>query len=1358
MFLILILLNYLFAGSLVLQSDNKNRLNAFTDDWDEEAVNTVFISERGDDSKPNCGSETQPCKTIAKGIELLGDDPVDKTLKFFDFAEIQYEFLFSKDFNLVITTVLDKNARGRLDFDLKNLVENRKYHMINEKKLTLEHLTFNLIPYKTEPHSTETDEESAVILSKGAYGDLKISDCGIYFKKWTKEYAPFSILRVTEGKIYFDTFDWNSDNVGYLSEKTLMHISEGVSLQKLKGFKFRQATLSEECALALPSSFSLEGSDFSSIERKTAGPAMLEAKSDANKRVEISISKCSFFSQSPLSERGGCLYFEMTHPESELNIIDTTFSSGKAAKGGGMMIGMSKGKAKLENVKFSGCMAAEGGGGLYVLELMQMAGFECINVSFENCKAQSGGGVFLTLDEEDEKGDGTFFKDCFFVKNEASNLANDVMIGCKGNSEMNKNPFDAACISSTKKERVVVKKQSNTSIIHDDWLIYSSLEVDVDAANGVDNDECGKEGNKPCKTIKKAIENSLSGRLFRIYTTEDCNEYDSEPIAIENRQVKISRRENSKKISITTALDETKVLPGEGLFNVKRKGKFHLSGADVKVDTTRASGRSNGLIVEDGEDASVELVGTNITSEDVKQELNCVLIEIKSGALRFGSVQISYFTSAFALIISEASKSFVFFQFTFDTISVSSPTQSVVTILDGSESVSMLFGRMKNCLSPQHGMGGCFYVEVGSSADDYFHDIRFDNCSCQSATQKSEVQYRQQNEESKGGAIFVQVVDGMNDPLKLSFKCLTFLNCAAVRGEYIYLSLPVGREQIQEDVLETEMEAIYGKPNFVLLEERKGDETNIIDLLTDETNKLPYYSQNIYVGGDHASKAQTCGRRAEPCDRIDTGIKHKILSGLFCMQVIGVVSVDEPFETKQSMTFASSPDSSSSSSSLLNAEPNRGVLHVEAKIYYGLSKAVFDSSSGLCEYRHLDFEYPDAVEGDAVDLIYSTYILKMIDVVFRPWYTGLKGESVLGGEGKPLPYKLIVIEKEFGDFKQLAIYGRNGNTNKGRRADESKKSKKNEYFSEMKVEKAKSEPINKDKDDETENGLCLWNSGLVTLLNTQTIDFEECSFINISDGAIFSDESSIDLYKCSFEGNHPIGENWEKFPSFRHSIIFLGKEGNRNANIRYLAEGSDGLNGKPFGMLSDTNIKGQATENIDSLFFSPALQNVKIVKGAEVANRRKEANGKEEENEEETVTGIIHGSYLFPCELTFEVAKERKGDELKWVECPITEFVDEKEMKVKIPKELLDVDEQTSVICHLSYSSGITTNEKKYTENWFLVKPKDNTKKLTRTQLIIIISSTCAFAVVATVIVVIVVCAVKRKKKREYKEIKDGTK
>ncbi|KAH7829438.1 uncharacterized protein MONOS_711 [Monocercomonoides exilis] len=112
---------------------------------------------------------------------------------------------------------------------------------------------------------------------------------------------------------------------------------------------------------------------------------------------------------------------------------------------------------------------------------------------------------------------------------------------------------------------------------------------------------------------------------------------------------------------------------------------------------------------------------------------------------------------------------------------------------------------------------------------------------------------------------------------------------------------------------------------------------------------------------------------------------------------------------------------------------------------------------------------------------------------------------------------------------------------------------------------------------------------------------------------------------------------------------------------------------------------------------------------------------------------------------------------MEWNDCSISEYVNETEIRVKIPQSIFDVDEYTSVICRLSYPSGVIEGEKRYSQNLVLEhQKKEDPKTLTSTQLIIIIASSCAFSIIVVVaIIVTAVCIVKRKKRRQYKPIND---
>ncbi|KAH7827646.1 uncharacterized protein MONOS_7497 [Monocercomonoides exilis] len=243
--------------------------------------------------------------------------------------------------------------------------------------------------------------------------------------------------------------------------------------------------------------------------------------------------------------------------------------------------------------------------------------------------------------------------------------------------------------------------------------------------------------------------------------------------------------------------------------------------------------------------------------------------------------------------------------------------------------------------------------------------------------------------------------------------------------------------------------------------------------------------------------------------------------------------------------------------------------------------------------------------------------------------------------------------------------------------------------------------------------------------------------------AVFGDEISI------FINNHPIDTGWEKFPSLRHNVRNNGD----GILVESLSPGSDGLDGKPFGMLSNEEASGTAAENMDSYFFSPVLKNVTL--------KRDDASKKNElqrENEiEKEIEAVVHGSYLFPCGLTFEGSKKRKREEMKCSNCPVSEYTNETEMKVRIPPSLFEVDDYTSVVCRLTYSSGIINGENKHSTNVILVKQKkDDPNAMPTSHLVAIIVSSSVFSIVVVVIVIVsVMCVIRNKKRKQYKEIKD---
>ncbi|KAH7819133.1 uncharacterized protein MONOS_3299 [Monocercomonoides exilis] len=321
-------------------------------------------------------------------------------------------------------------------------------------------------------------------------------------------------------------------------------------------------------------------------------------------------------------------------------------------------------------------------------------------------------------------------------------------------------------------------------------------EVEVDGENGIDSGECGLSGNIPCKTIKKAVEHCKPEGILQIHTTENCNRFDIDPIIIDGRHITLEKGYKSV-ISITTALNEKKEKTGYALFCVKGKGFLYISYSDICVDTKRESGRNQGLIDVEGEGSQTKLENTNISNIEAENELNCVLIKCKSGELMFQSVEISHFVSSCALILSEASQKIENFCMKLDSITTKSKTQSVLTIMGGCQSAKFDDCTFTNCWSTEHKLGGAIYLEITNSEHHcMFFRMHFTNCSCGIANANADRLSVNLNDESKGGAMFIQAADEATGSLDLTFKNVLFSDCTADKGEFVYLSFPTGRKQI----------------------------------------------------------------------------------------------------------------------------------------------------------------------------------------------------------------------------------------------------------------------------------------------------------------------------------------------------------------------------------------------------------------------------------------------------------------------------------------------------------------------------------------------------------------------------------
>ncbi|KAH7825753.1 uncharacterized protein MONOS_4321 [Monocercomonoides exilis] len=907
------------------------------------------------------------------------------------------------------------------------------------------------------------------------------------------------------------------------------------------------------------------------------------------------------------------------------------------------------------------------------------------------------------------------------------------------NSLSNLNSFSSR--RENKKESKLTNKQiSNTN----EEMSNDDIKVDADGENGVDETDCGQSGKTPCKTIKKAIEFCKPKGGLSIYVAGCCHKYDTEPIVIDDCSVHISYKSQEKTI-ITTALEEKKVKIGETMFHVKNGGSFELRNMDICVDAKQESGRNQRFIIGEGEGTHILLNVVHFNNTNSELELNCVFMECKSGTLELIQVEISQFISSCALIFVEDAEEFHLEKSMLSSITTKSNSQSVITIMSARHFTSVLDCEFSNCCTIEHKLGGVIYLEIADNKQSStILNSHFVNCTCHQTASYMTRGNARKNDESKGGAMSIRATDEVTDSISLSLKFITFSDCSADQGKFLFISYPVGTAQIYVKDFEFEMEEIYGKENLIIMEDRSEGKGNIVDLMCDGANRLTYHSKNLFIGGEKSTFEKTCGRKEEPCDLLSIATEHHTCNGKSRMMIIDSVNVGDPFSGPQYALITSAPDESSLAFPL--TEQNRGILHIKADIKRVKTTYVFGGLKML-SFKHIDIEYPDAIEGDKLDLIYGKHSLEIVDVVFRPWKTDLQGDNVSGGEGKLLPLKLIIFEGEKINISQLVINGRNENNAKMNKTANSK-------IAHQSISQLNKERGILNGDNEKENPLCSWSSGLLELKSSSGAIINDSSFINIGEGAILSSSSKIELNNCSFFNNHPIDACWEKYPSLRYNIRQNGKPGIDYICIRSLTPGSDGLEGKPLGLLTNGKADGSAINGMNSFFFSQILKNVSL--NEENKSAMNKMSNKDVSDSK--VEAVVHGSYLFPCGLTFEASKKRNGKEQEWINCAVSEYVNETEMKVLIPRDILNVDDYTSVVCRLSYPAGVVNEEKKFSSNAILVKQKkEEPKKLTKAQLVAIIVSVSVFTVVAVAVTVVIkLFVIRNKKRRQYTSINDS--
>ncbi|KAK2942910.1 hypothetical protein BLNAU_22169 [Blattamonas nauphoetae] len=264
-------------------------------------------------------------------------------------------------------------------------------------------------------------------------------------------------------------------------------------------------------------------------------------------------------------------------------------------------------------------------------------------------------------------------------------------------------------------------------------------------------------------------------------------------------------------------------------------------------------------------------------------------------------------------------------------------------------------------------------------------------------------------------------------------------------------------------------------------------------------------------------------------------------------------------------------------------------------------------------------------------------------------------------------------------------------------------------------------------------GLCLWESGVLKLLNSRT-SIKQTDLTHLSQGAINVKGGNLKIEGGIFHNNNPHSSS---FPSLRHNI--LCSEGGE-IEIGSLS-GGDGKADHPHLWLSSSDclVSGEDV-NVDAPFFIPTLSSSSTSK----LNKKEKA-----------IVLTIDGTTLIPCSLFLEVFEVQKdGNEGKMVRIPLsedsTDSFNESQIEVSLPLSSMSGFDTSLEWCgRLVYGQNETTAS-------FVIQ-KNTAERITqgilenmKWWLPLVISLTVLFLIVLGI--VIVCCCRRRAQKNEQKD------
>ncbi|KAH7814825.1 uncharacterized protein MONOS_15675 [Monocercomonoides exilis] len=1321
-------------------------------------VRTIFVSHFGDDSRNDCGTNIAPCQTIEHALTLLKNIDA-KSIKIMDELEIKAGSKWNKEFLLEIGSSSPQGISRRLKVDISSSVQKGVSHFICEMEMQLRCLDFCLTQTNQNPteifestfenaregHTLHQQDAPAIILLDSENGNLKLAHCSIFTLKHLLEPFEFSFLSAKSGKLSITDLDID-DVYKFTTKVSPIIISEKVNVGNLDELKVEHFILEKCSVFEHPKSLTLKNAQICYCERKNENVACVNCSSSAEDVVNWEYTNCLFqYCTSEDSMAGGALSIGMENPNSILEITGCSFQNCKGLCGAGLYLSFIKGTVTISKTSFQSCEVTVGGGGMYVKDANLMKSFTLMEVLFNGCCAENGGGAWIGVGGDEIKA-CCWFQNCLFSGNKFLESGADLYVSEGGTKSIDKTIFDDKTFSTSEGKSVCVQNASSGDFKERyDLLSKGSLNYFLNTDKGKDDPNCGLTKKSPCLSLKAAVEAIKT----KWDVTISCD--GSEMMQI-NQPLYFSS-ENSINVAgdpsqahVSVSLSKEYAAEGNGAINVKNNAKLYLNSLGIKIDTTVETTKTSPFVVSSDSAGAFGINLSNVYPSDVKGILSCALFEIHGGYFFARNTNIFDFTSSRAL-----------FYFNKDSIDISGCIMSNLKTTSADESIFTLIGDWKEillmsnsyteCTSPNHKKGGVIYIKYSqANAHVQISGERFESCSCTEGDGTGDG--------SLGGAVFIEAIDEVVDDLNIYLSQSTFTECVSDVGKWIFISSSKGVSQLTDHCFEFDLNELYGKENLMIVEERQNKEkinegknqknADRVDLLMPGEHQLVYKSTTLYVGGEESVDSRDCGRKEKPCQTIECTEEHVIFGKTNSFFVSGMHTLKRSIIPADYTAFDIGSESKDIATIII---PSTLELYCD-------DVAVFYCVQHTTTLRSLSIEYPLHFDHRPVDIILIEDDCQLISITLKPSEEELEAYS--NQFSVPfLDFKLIVAQKGTLLMSNVVVIG-----TISEKAASSAIASIDPMLNYRQQEYEKDGiAVNSRNEQEGDVSVCEWSSCLVSIRTQggwREPRIDNCVFKNIKEGALLITDSVLEMENITFENNRPDPSS-KAFPHLRHNI-HCEKDDYCEIEIKSLNEKSDGSTDIPFGFWNkECDVYGEAVKSMAGLFYTPELKEAAIEKPSETnpANDNQmdilNKYGLNAKSEESEVTVNMKGEYLIPCGLQCEIGKKEGKGESQWAEVPISEFLNESFLKVKIEKTFLYAKDTETVEIRLRYPNGLE-NGVDVTSSLILKVGKTpsspDKSKLTRQQIIIITASACGGAVfIAAVVIVLAICVVRRKRR-----------